>query len=97
MCLVLFYYKPLTKDVGCELVYLKCTSDAKNDVDPAASRVLCQTDRSLCPGDQKVSEIIGPSVWRWPLFVVSMWMPILVVFFELCANRVEMRVGHISY
>lgn len=30
MCLILFYYPKMQYDISCELVYLKCTADAKN-------------------------------------------------------------------
>ena len=36
-------------------------------------------------------------MWRYPLFVATMWAPILIVVFELFANRVQIKFGHISY
>jgi hypothetical protein len=49
MCLVLFYYKPLTLDIACELSYLKCSADAKNSTTIAEARQECLTTRKSCP------------------------------------------------
>lgn len=101
MCLVLFYYKPLGKDIACQLCYLKCSAGAKDFSDPneaAAFRTACKETRDDCPlPGESLTDIKEGAAWRWPLFVLSMWMPLVVVLFELAANRIEMRIGHLSY
>ena len=43
--LVLFYYPPLQKDIACELVFIKCSGEAKrkNSNDPAIAYNTCVT------------------------------------------------------
>jgi hypothetical protein len=31
------------------------------------------------------------------LFVLAMWAPMSIVIFEMVANRIQLRGGHISY
>lgn len=85
MCLVMFYFPPLRFDIACELVYLKCTADSTD----ASVRTDCVNSRLSCPvPDQTLDDITKKSGWRWPLFMLSMWMPIFIVAFEMFANRI---------
>ena len=47
----LFYYRPLQFDIACELVFIKCSGEAKeNKLDPAGAYNTCVENKNGCPG-----------------------------------------------
>ena len=104
MCLVMFFYPSLYNDIACQLQFNKCEADLTGYHDPAqaaGARQECLDSYFDCPNSctngADYSCVRQDSDWRWPLFYVTMWMPLIIVFFELYANRIQMRFNHISY
>ena len=93
MCLVMFYIPGMHKDVACTLRLLSCTSLASST---GTTREQCLEQRNSCPETQ-IGEILPETGGRWPIFVTAMWMPLLVVCFELAANRMVVKWQHVSY
>ena len=97
MSVCMFYYPPMTLDIACQLQLQTCKSQISktlNKVDYTAALVECQATRDACPTtDETLDDLVQNLGYRWPSFVWAVWTPMLVVFFELVANRMRMKAG----
>jgi len=42
-------------------------------------------------------DYIDLTSWRYPTFIASIWIPIVVLVIDLCLNRIWLKLWHILY
>jgi hypothetical protein len=101
MSVVIFNFREIKYDVACELAYLTCKADGHKNAtlspcqsDPTSYCKFVTNDASVNIGLDILSDLAN---WRWPLFIIAIYFPLVVVLFELAVNRVMMRLPDLFF